>query len=1041
MVSHEPGSWFEESLAAVGALDYPSVEVVIVDAASILPVEERVRSVLPDARVIRLEQNRGFGRSINAVLPAIKDSPFLVLAHDDAIPAPGAVRAMVEEAFRSNAAVVGPKLLQADDSSRLLSAGEGVDRFGFPVPLVERHELDQEQHDGVRDVFNVPDAFTLVRTDLLTALGGFDEAASFFGDDLDLCWRAHVAGARVLVAPAATVRHVEALAERRARDDRRRMQFRHRLRVMLTSYRLPTLVLAVPQLLVVHLVEAVFALLTGRPGQARDVVIAWTWNLRRIGSLRRRRSELRAVRLVRDSEVRSLQVRGSARVAAFLRGQLATDQDTFGSATTLGRRLTAGFVGPGIRTVILTWAVVIVVLVVGSRHLLTRPIPAVGEFVPFPDDLWPMFTEWASSWRRAGLGSEGVNAPANLLVGVAGAAFLGATGLLRTVLILGMLPLALLGVWRLMAPVRSARASAVALLAYASIPLGYDSLATGSWRGLVAYAIAPWVLVRLLRAAGTAPFGAVDELAGPVGDVPPLWRQALALGAIGALAAVLDPLFVLLPLLVWVALVPGSVLVGGLAGLGRMLVVSVGAALVAVAVHAPWAVELVGTSPSWDTFVGADRIDGAVPSLTHLLRFDTGPIGSSVLNVAILVAAAFVLLVGRGWRLLWAVRAWSVAASIWALAWVASLGWLPFALPGLEMLLAPAAAALALSVGLGAAAFEIDVRRSTFGWRQFATIAALGALVVTYLPVAAGSVGGRWDVPRGSHHQALAFLDAEAAESDFRVLWFGDAEVLPLGSWPLGDHGAYATTIEGTPALADLWPGAGEGRREPLRGALDLALTQGTNRLGRLLAPMGVRYLVVVDQGAPEPFGGVVAPSPPAVGDALAEQLDLEQVDINPALTVYRNAAWVPTVSVHPQGAIDDADVDAIPDGARLVASADLAADATGLAVTSLRSRAGAVEGPAQVLVGARPSGWEVLVDGSRVPGRTAFGWAGVHDVDAGGTVEVRWATPLQHRLILLGQGLLVLVLAAVMYVTRLERRLDARHRRHIADPASRGTP
>ena len=59
---------------------------------------------------------------------------------------------------------------------------------------------------------------------------------TFHGEDLDLCWRAHVAGARVVVAPAARVGHLEALGRRRPKDDRRRLQTRHRLRALLTCY-------------------------------------------------------------------------------------------------------------------------------------------------------------------------------------------------------------------------------------------------------------------------------------------------------------------------------------------------------------------------------------------------------------------------------------------------------------------------------------------------------------------------------------------------------------------------------------------------------------------------------------------------------------------------------------------------------------------------------------------------------------------------------------------------------------------------------------
>ena len=63
---------------------------------------------------------------------------------------------LVEEAFRSNAGIVGPKVVQWADQRRLLSVGMGSDRYGQPVHYVERGDLDQAQHDAVRDVFYVP---------------------------------------------------------------------------------------------------------------------------------------------------------------------------------------------------------------------------------------------------------------------------------------------------------------------------------------------------------------------------------------------------------------------------------------------------------------------------------------------------------------------------------------------------------------------------------------------------------------------------------------------------------------------------------------------------------------------------------------------------------------------------------------------------------------------------------------------------------------------------------------------------------------------
>ena len=81
--------------------------------------------------------------------------------------------------------------------------GRSIDRLGGSHTGIEPGELDQEQHDAVRDVFYVSSAAMLVRTDLFEALGGFDADTFPGSEDLDLCWRARLAGARVVVAPDA----------------------------------------------------------------------------------------------------------------------------------------------------------------------------------------------------------------------------------------------------------------------------------------------------------------------------------------------------------------------------------------------------------------------------------------------------------------------------------------------------------------------------------------------------------------------------------------------------------------------------------------------------------------------------------------------------------------------------------------------------------------------------------------------------------------------------------------------------------------------
>ncbi len=100
----------------------------------------------------------------------------------------------------------------------------------------------------MRDVFYVSSAAMLVRTDLFEALGGFDPDTFPGSEDLDLCWRAWLAGARVVVAPDARAAHVEgrdvAAAPRTSRAHA--TLARRRVRVVLTSYSRRSLLRVVP---------------------------------------------------------------------------------------------------------------------------------------------------------------------------------------------------------------------------------------------------------------------------------------------------------------------------------------------------------------------------------------------------------------------------------------------------------------------------------------------------------------------------------------------------------------------------------------------------------------------------------------------------------------------------------------------------------------------------------------------------------------------------------------------------------------------------
>jgi GT2 family glycosyltransferase len=646
VVARDPGPGFEEVMTCLADQDYPNLSILVIDAHSADEVKPRVGRSAPGAFVRRLDADPGFGAAANDVLEVVEGAAFYLFCHDDVALAPDAVRLLIEEAYRSNAAVVGPKLVEWDDPRRLLQVGQGMDHAGYGVPLVERGELDQSQHDAVRDVFTVPGPCTLVRTDLFTAIGGFDEGISDFLDDVSLCWRAHIAGARVIVAPDAVARHRDELAQRRGHDERRRLQARHRLRVVLSCYGPVGLARAIVQTVVLNIVEVLYAIVAGRSKRVGDVFHAWTWNLRRIGELRDARKQVKAFRVVSDGEVRQAMSRGSARMSQFLRGQIGKGDDRFTGLAGRGRDV-AGVLQSGTRRASVTvWVCVLFVLLVGSRHLITRGIPAVGEMVAFSLSPIELFKAWASGWRSAGLGSETPAPTAFGVIGTLGVGFVGAMGMLRTVLTLGMIPLGAWFAYRLPAPTGSRWAQIACLLVYVTVPLPYNALADGRWGALVLYAAAPVVVGTLASASRVTPFGPIGAAEGVAAPVRSWRGRVLALGFVTALTATILPVAIVIVVGMALAMALGGVIALNPKGGLRMVGAGLTASAIALVLHLPWSIDLLRPGSTLSSFVGTPG--PAQPSdLPALLRFEIGPLGGAPVGWCFLVAAALPLFIAR----------------------------------------------------------------------------------------------------------------------------------------------------------------------------------------------------------------------------------------------------------------------------------------------------------------------------------------------------------------------------------------------------------
>src|ERR1035437_7361036 len=325
VITTGPGPGLEATLASLVVQDYAELSLLVVANGEDEHVAARVAAVAPSAFVRALDENRGFAAACNEASLMVEGSAFFLFCHDDVRLEPDTVQQLVEAAFRANAGVVTPKVVSYDDPLVLLHVGQTCDRFGVVQERVELGEIDHGQQDLERDVFVDPGGVTLVREHLFSMIRGFDPLIPSLGEDLDLCWRAQVAGARIVIAPSAKIAHRETIAtgarpitahgtRRLSRQD---LQRRHQLLVVATGWGRRNTLITLSQLLVMDAMEFVLALLGRDTDRAGAILGSWRWlfnNRRRIRERRRQRLE---TRVLSDAELRRLQIGGAHRLQRF----------------------------------------------------------------------------------------------------------------------------------------------------------------------------------------------------------------------------------------------------------------------------------------------------------------------------------------------------------------------------------------------------------------------------------------------------------------------------------------------------------------------------------------------------------------------------------------------------------------------------------------------------------------------------------------------------------------------------------------------------
>lgn len=302
---------------------YPLAQIVVVDNRSTDDSIARIRKLYPTVQAMELPENVGLSAARNVGLKTLRTDLAFIVDHD-IYAEESAISSMVAVWLEHKPSVICPRI-------RLLPERDTVQMEGAAIHFLSMLVLCNSDRP-VRDLpvdGGYVDAFTggclLLHRQAILDAGAFDEMFFFYFEDLELALRLRLRGHRFWCEPRAEVFHEPAagtpgLSYRRAGAyPRRRANFtmRNRILVILMHYRLRTIIVLSPALLLFEVAALLMACLKGWPAEWFD---AWRWQLANLGQIRSRRRTSLLGRQCRD---RDILVGGPLPMAAgFIHGSL-----------------------------------------------------------------------------------------------------------------------------------------------------------------------------------------------------------------------------------------------------------------------------------------------------------------------------------------------------------------------------------------------------------------------------------------------------------------------------------------------------------------------------------------------------------------------------------------------------------------------------------------------------------------------------------------------------------------------------------------------
>ncbi|MFN8345579.1 MAG: glycosyltransferase family 2 protein [Spirosomataceae bacterium] len=192
----------------------PAGTIYVADSASTDDSVSWMRTNYPYIHLLPLNKNQGYAGGYNLALAEIRAEYYVLLNSDVEVTEDWLEPLLQLLDNNPKIAACQPKLLAFHDKTQFEYAGAAggfMDWLGYAYcrgRIFNHCETDRGQYDTTVPVFWASGACFVIRAELFHKMGGFDSDFFAHMEEIDLCWRLHLAGYDVYCCPQSAVYHV-----------------------------------------------------------------------------------------------------------------------------------------------------------------------------------------------------------------------------------------------------------------------------------------------------------------------------------------------------------------------------------------------------------------------------------------------------------------------------------------------------------------------------------------------------------------------------------------------------------------------------------------------------------------------------------------------------------------------------------------------------------------------------------------------------------------------------------------------------------------